>query len=72
MDGYGSSIIMDDANIPSLMSLPYLGYISKDDPVYNNTRQLLLSEQNPFFFRGSVSAGIGGPHVGLDFVSECR
>lgn len=63
VDGYGSRILMDDANIPSLLSLPYLGYVSKDDKVYQNTRKMLLEKDgNPYYLTGSDFHGIGGPH----------
>lgn len=65
VDGYGSSCIMDDPNIPSLLSLPYLGYCSKNDPVYQNTRQLILSRWNSFFAKGEVACGLTSPHVGI-------
>ncbi|KAH8429453.1 glycoside hydrolase family 125 protein [Aspergillus melleus] len=66
VDGYGSRILMDDANIPSLLSLPYLGYVSKDDKVYQNTRKMLLEKDgNPYYLTGSDFHGIGGPHIGL-------
>ena len=68
VNGFGSYNIMDDANIPSLLSLPYLDCIEEQDPVYLNTRKLLLSEDNPFFFKGKFAAGIGGPHVGFDMI----
>ncbi len=67
-DGFGNSLFMDDANVPSLLSLPYLGVVSSGDPVYRHTRSLLLSDDNPFFFRGKAGEGIGGPHVGLDHI----
>eukprot|EP01116_Phalansterium_solitarium_P024239 TRINITY_DN8826_c0_g1_i1.p1 TRINITY_DN8826_c0_g1~~TRINITY_DN8826_c0_g1_i1.p1 ORF type:complete len:500 (+),score=177.47 TRINITY_DN8826_c0_g1_i1:106-1605(+) len=68
VDGYGSSYFMDDANVPSLLSLPYLGFCDKSDPTYLNTRQFLLSADNPYFFSGSAGEGIGGPHIGPDFI----
>ncbi|KAJ2955337.1 hypothetical protein NQZ79_g8650 [Umbelopsis isabellina] len=68
VDGYGGQMLMDDANIPSLLSLPLLGFISKRDPLYVNTRNYVLSDDNPWFFRGSRIEGIGGPHVGRDMV----
>jgi len=68
VNGLGSYNLMDDANVPSLLSLPYLGAVSQDDPVYQNTRRFLLSENNPFFFKGRVASGIGGPHVGVDMI----
>jgi len=68
VDCYSSSYIMDDANIPSLLSLPYLGYVAKDDEVYQRTRAVILSDANPFYFSGTAAAGIGGPHVGLGYI----
>ena len=69
VDGYGNFVFMDDANIPSLLSLPYLGYVDKDDPVYLNTREAVLSaDTNPFFFQGRAGEGVGGPHAGYGMV----
>jgi len=59
---------MDDANIPSLVSLPYLGVCSINDAVYQRTRGFALSPANPYFFQGSAAEGIGGPHVGLNSI----
>ena len=66
VDGFGNRHHMDDANIPSLLSLPYLGACAKDDPLYRRTRAFVLSEYNPYFFRGTAGAGVGGPHAGMD------
>lgn len=68
VDGYGNALFMDDANIPSLLALPYLGCVDKTDPVYLNTRKLVWSEDNPYFFKGKAAEGIGGPHIGYDMV----
>jgi meiotically up-regulated gene 157 (Mug157) protein len=68
VNGYGSYNLMDDANVPSLLSLPYLGAVKTSDPIYQNTRKYVLSQENPFFFSGSVGGGIGGPHTGLDMI----
>lgn len=68
VNGFGSFNIMDDANIPSLLAMPYLGAVDVSDPVYQNTRKLLLSEYNPFFFKGTAAEGIGGPHIGKDMI----
>ena len=68
VDGFGSFLLMDDANVPSLLSLPYLGSVKREDPVYQNTRKLIWSKDNPFFFKGTAAEGIGGPHVGQDMI----
>jgi hypothetical protein len=68
VNGYGSFHFMDDANVPSLLSLPYLGAIKPNDPLYLNTRKLVLSENNPFFYKGKAGEGIGGPHTGADTI----
>ena len=68
INGFGSHHLMDDANIPSLISLPYLGALKNTDPVYRNTRKYLLSEHNPFFFKGKTAEGIGGPHAGINMI----
>lgn len=68
VNGFGSYNLMDDANIPSLLALPYLGAVPATDPVYVNTRKLLLSANNPFFFQGKAAEGIGGPHAGMDMI----
>ena len=68
-DGFGNHILMDDANVPSLLALPYIcSFIRKDDPVYLNTRQLVWSDNNPYFFKGKVAEGIGGPHVSFNYI----
>ena len=65
VDGFGSHLLMDDANVPSLLALPYLGFCSIEDPIYQNTRRLILSEDNPYFFKDGAIEGIGSPHTGL-------
>jgi meiotically up-regulated gene 157 (Mug157) protein len=59
---------MDDANVPSLLSLPYLNAVAQNDRLYLNTRKFVLSKNNPFFFKGTAGEGIGGPHAGLDMI----
>ena len=54
---------MDDANVPSLLSLPRLGYCRTDDPLYVATRAFVLSPRNPYYYRGTAAAGIGSPHT---------
>jgi len=68
VNGFGSFNLMDDANVPSLLSLPYLDAVKADDPVYLNTRKMLWSPNNPFFFKGTAGEGIGGPHAGKDMI----
>ncbi|MGI4736384.1 MAG: glycoside hydrolase family 125 protein [Janthinobacterium lividum] len=68
VDGYGSHTLLDDANVPSLLALPYLGALPLNDPTYQNTRKLVLSADNPFFYKGSAAEGIGGPHVGVAMI----
>ncbi len=65
VDGFGNKLFMDDANIPSLLSLPYLNVIKSEDVIYKNTRKFLFSENNPYYFVGKAGNGIGGPHAGL-------
>jgi meiotically up-regulated gene 157 (Mug157) protein len=67
-DGFGGQTFMDDANVPSLLSLPYLGFISRTDPIYAATRAFILSPRNPYYFAGSAGAGVGGPHEGMNMV----
>ena len=68
VDGFGNHTFMDDANVPSLLALPYLGLVDKNDTIYQNTRKLVWSQDNPYFFKGKAAEGIGGPHVGLDMI----
>ena len=68
VNGYGSFNLMDDANVPSLLSLPYLGYVKNNDPVYLTTRKLVLSSNNPFYYKGTKAEGIGGPHAGVNMI----
>ncbi len=65
VDGFGSYYCMDDANVPSLLSLPYLGYCRPDDPLYVRTRRYILSPDNPYYAAGRAGRGVGSPHTGL-------
>ncbi|WP_158749098.1 glycoside hydrolase family 125 protein [Acidobacterium sp. S8] len=67
VDGFGSQLLMDDANVPSLLGLPYLAS-SPDAALYARTRKFIWSEKNPWFFRGTAGEGIGGPHEGKDMI----
>lgn len=64
IDGLGHHLFMDDANVPSLLGLPYLGICTRDDPLYRRTRARVWSRANPYFFHGRAADGIGGPHEG--------
>lgn len=68
VNGYGSANLMDDANVPSLLSLAYLVPGMQADPVYTRTRTFVLSEDNPFYFKGNTGEGVGGPHAGVDYI----
>lgn len=68
INGFGSFNLMDDANVPSLLSLPYLNAVKDNDKIYQDTRRYVLSPDNPFFFKGTAGEGIGGPHAGMDMI----
>jgi len=68
VDGYGNSLLMDDANAPGLVSMAYLDKNAMGGPVYLRSRAFALSDANPYFFRGTAAEGIGGPHIGLNAV----
>ena len=68
VDGFGNALMMDDANVPSLLAMAYLGDVSPKDKIYRNTRRFVWSEDNPYFFKGTAGEGIGGPHVGYDMI----
>lgn len=68
VDGFENHLLMDDANVPSLLAMPYLGDVDINDPIYQNTRKFVWSDSNPYFFKGKAGEGIGGPHVAYDMV----
>ena len=65
-DGYHNYNFMDDANVPSLLSMPYLGTIDRSDPLYLRTRSFVLSRSNPYYFSGIMGHGVGSPHTGIN------
>jgi len=67
-DGYGNYNLMDDANVPSLLAIPYLGYCSVDDPLYVNTRRFVLSADNPYYYVGKYAHGVGSPHTPAGYI----
>jgi meiotically up-regulated gene 157 (Mug157) protein len=68
VDGFGNGHFMDDANVPSLSALAYLGAVPASDPLFQRTAAAAWSERNPYFFKGAVAEGIGGPHAGLRMI----
>jgi hypothetical protein len=68
VDGYGHANVMDDANIPSLLSIPYFGYLDANDSIYQNTRRFALSDRNPYYYAGKYARGIGSPHTPHGYV----
>lgn len=67
-DGFGNHVLMDDANVPSLLSIPYLGYRPATDPLYANTRRFVLGQDNPYYFEGHLARGVGSPHTPRRYV----
>ena len=59
---------MDDANVPSLLSMPYLGYCKKEDTLYQHTRSFILSHHNPYYYQGTCASGIGSPHTPKHYI----
>ena len=68
VDGFGNQLLMDDANVPSLLAMSYLGYEPESQEVADNTRKLILSEANPFYYAGTKLSGIGSPHTPVRYV----
>lgn len=67
-DGLGNYNLMDDANIPSLLSIPWFGFCDKEDEIYKNTRKFVLSKENPYYYEGKEAKGIGSPHTPVNYV----
>lgn len=63
VNGKGDYFMFDDANVPSLLSAPYLGYCSPTDEIYQNTRRFILSKDNPYYYEGKCAKGVGSPHT---------
>ncbi|WP_313808526.1 glycoside hydrolase family 125 protein [Sphingobium sp.] len=68
VDGFGNGHFMDDANVPSLSALAYLGAVPASNPLFQRTAAAAWSERNPYFFKGAIAEGIGGPHAGLRMI----
>lgn len=67
-DGMGNRKLFDDANVPSLLSIPYIGYADKNDEMYKRTREFILSEDNPYYYKGKFGEGVGSPHTKPGFI----
>lgn len=68
VDGFGQYNLMDDANLPSLLSIPYIGYRDENNEIYKNTRNMILSESNPYYYKGEKAKGIGSPHTPVNYI----
>ncbi len=68
VDGLGHANLMDDANVPSLLSAPYIGYLDVHDPIYQATRRFILSPKDPYYFSGKYASGIGSAHTPRNYV----
>lgn len=68
VDGLGNVNLMDDANVPSLLSLPFLGYLDSEDTLYQATRDFILSPQNPYYYQGKILERIGSSHTPKRYV----
>ncbi|MDY6016164.1 MAG: glycoside hydrolase family 125 protein [Oscillospiraceae bacterium] len=63
VNGKGDYFLFDDANVPSLLSAPYLGFCDCEDEIYRNTRSFILSKDNPYYYEGKFAKGVGSPHT---------
>lgn len=68
LDGLGRSLFMDDANVPSLISLPYIGVVKAENQIYQNTRKRVLSKHNPYYYEGRIASGVGSPHTPKNYI----
>ena len=68
VNGMGDYYLFDDANVPSLLSAPYLGYCSAEDEIYRNTRRFILSKDNPYYYEGRFARGVGSPHTPSGYI----
>lgn len=66
-DGLGNYNLMDDANTPSLLSIPYLGFQCSEE-IYKNTRRFILSKENPYYYEGEKAKGLGSPHTPEQYI----
>ena len=67
-DGNANYHFMDDANVPSLLSIPFIEYCDLSNEIYKNTRKFILSKSNPYYFEGKYAKGIGSPHTSRNYI----
>ena len=68
VDGLGNTLDVDDANVPSLLSIPLIGYRDNDDEIYMNTRKYILSKDNEYYYEGKYAKGVGSPHTPSGYI----
>lgn len=68
VNGKGDYFLFDDANVPSLLSAPYIGYCDCKDETYRNTRRFILSKDNPYYYEGKFAKGVGSPHTPKGYI----
>lgn len=68
VDGLGNRLVIDEPNLPNLLSLNYFGAVDKSDPIYQNTRKMVLSDSNPYFVKGKFAEGVGSDHTPKGYV----
>ena len=68
IDGLGNQLIIDEPNLPNLLTLTYFESLDKNDPVYQNTRKMILSESNPYFIKGKYAEGVGSDHTPKGYI----
>ncbi|MBD5519291.1 MAG: glycoside hydrolase family 125 protein [Lachnospiraceae bacterium] len=66
-DGHGMYQLMDDANVPSLLAMEYLGYPAEPQAA-ENTRRFILNDANPFYYKGIKAAGVGSAHTPTGYI----
>ncbi|CAF1289345.1 unnamed protein product [Adineta steineri] len=70
-DGFSQTLLIDDANVPSLLSAAYFNFETPYDPhdeLIISTRKFILSKDNPLFYEGQHATGIGSHHTQSHYV----
>jgi uncharacterized protein len=70
VNGRGAALKdFDDANVPSLLSIPLLGWSGYNNTVYRTTRSRIMNpELNNRYHVGAKLVGQGSPHTPLGYV----